>query len=470
MSVTYAGELPPTSRQGPLLAFESYRDGGGVGKCRIPRRGRRRSRGRAHDRGNMAIEGGVGRPRGPDATTRVLEGREFARRAAVGAAVRVEADQTDEGAESTRKRIRRRPWFLVLGYDPARPCRSTARSQEKNEGMRGAQYMAWSPEGNTEHRRDTASRVCPRALRICAPRGVSKAQGQEDCGRWRAGSLRVKKQARRRGGEISPMQARLAQRGCSMCIGRTLHTQWGAVRLDQQPQLRGTAGRAQDAPCQSRMAAAGVMAGSLASELGYIWRWDRWRLSACLGDGASQATDVERTDRPADASSASSQGFGQFRSPAGARTRTSNAQEGAPGRSILRRELRLGFQREHAVWAIKDHGFDAVIAPFDESKTLTRTALATTPRDGRGPSRAVRESETVSRSNRRAHRHSPQRPRNLRDGRLHPPAHHAGPRRHKPHPHPRRGPRSLRKLPTSPSTKRQVARTIMMCRSTRGDY
>ena len=124
-----------------------------------------------------------------------------------------------------------------------------------------------------------------------------------------------------------------------------------------------------------------------------------------------------------------------------------------------------GSSREHAVWAIQDHGFDAVIAPsfadiFKNNSTKNGLLAIDLPEETvKDLLEAVREDpETViTIETRRAHRHSPQRARDLRDGRLHPPAHHAGPRRHKPHPHARGRPRSLRKFPASPSTKRAVA-------------
>src|SRR5215203_6005028 len=57
---------------------------------------------------------------------------------------------------------------------------------------------------------------------------------------------------------------------------------------------------------------------------------------------------------------------------------------------------------------------------------------------------------------RRAHRHRPQRPRDFRDGRLHPPAHHGGPRRHKPHANARGRARGIRELSPGLSTDRAV--------------
>ena len=315
MAVTVEGELPAdvTAKDLMLGILNRIGTGGGVGHV-IEYRGeavRQLSMEGRMTVCNMSIEGGARAGLvAPDETTfEYLEGREFAPKGEQWDSRRrgvEERFRTDEGAEFDKEVVIQAEDlvpYVSWGTTPAQTVPLDGEVPEpENEGHeRALRYMALEPgTAIRDIEVDTVFLGSCTNARIEDLRAAARVlEGHKVKEGIRAmvvpGSMRVKKQAEEEGlAEIfTERRLRLAQRGLfDVPRHEPGHTAAGrAVRLDQQPQLRGTPGQGwQDAPRQPRSGRGygGHGPVRLAQRARRTpWRWDRWSLSSGFRDGAS---------------------------------------------------------------------------------------------------------------------------------------------------------------------------------------
>src|ERR671921_2324681 len=273
----------------------------------------------------------------------------------------------------------------LVGHDPGpdRAARRRGPGARKRWPREGAQvHGARAGHGDPGHRgRHRLPRVVYQrpyrgpARRRRRPGRPQGERGDQGDGRARFDARQTAGRGRGAGRYLHGCRLRLAQRGVfdvprheprRLAAGR-------AVRIDQQPQLRGTPGQGwQDAPRQPG-------SGRRDGRHGPVRLAERARRT----DGGGLMEPVDRvsgtalplgysdvdTDQivPSDALKRIERtGFGQFLF-SGWREDDEfimNREEHEDAVILLAGEnFGSGSSREHAVWAIKDHGFDAVIAP-----------------------------------------------------------------------------------------------------------
>ena len=163
----------------------------------------------------------------------------------------------------------------------------------------------------------------------------------------------------------SPPGFEWREAGCSMCLGMNpdILSRGRALRLDLQPQLRGPPGRRRaHPPGQPEDGRRRRDRGPLRRHQGVELRWSRSRssrASVAVLDRSDVDTDqiipkqfLKRIERT---------GFGEFLFYDWFR---SGEIELEPHPILVTgRNFGSGSSREHAVWALKDYGFEAVIAP-----------------------------------------------------------------------------------------------------------